>query len=104
MKIAKELKPKLLQGAIPAFLYKINVSYYDTGTISNKVTGNKLFDYYKADKVTQEQKAKILEMIPLAQFKSSSPEYAPEMKACMVWIPKAAYYKQLSNPDCKRIA
>ena len=75
-----------------SFLYGIGVSFHADGVLSRD--GVKLFDYYKADKITQEQRDKILAWCPLAEFKTASPEYAPEMKSVLVCFPKAAYFRQ----------
>ena len=79
----------------PSFLYDIGVSYHATGNLTkNKV---KLFDYYKADKVTVEQKAKILKWCKDARFFNSASEYAPELRAVMICFPKAGFYRNGFN-------
>lgn len=73
------------------FLYRAGVSFHATGTL--KRDGLKLFDYYKADKISAAQKAAILKWCKDVRFFSSSPEYAPELKSVMICFPKAAFYK-----------
>lgn len=75
----------------PSFLYDIGVSYYETGTLTK--SGVKLFEYYRTDSVTVEQKAKILKWCKDARFFGSAKEYAPEIKSCMIAFPKAGFYR-----------
>lgn len=96
-KLHKDLRPTITMGAVPAFLYEIGVSYHDYGTISEKDSKVKLFDYYACDRITTEQKQKISEVVPLAQFKYHGQAYAPEIKNVSVWIPKTMYYRSLDN-------
>lgn len=73
------------------FLCDIGVNFHGFGTIEKD--GTKLFDYYKVDKVTQEQKDKILAWCKDAHLLNASMEYAPELTSLMVAFPKAAYYR-----------
>ena len=75
-----------------SFLYSIGVAYNDYGTITDQHK-NKLFDYFKVDSLTQEQKEKILDACKDAQFKTSSPSYAPEIQHALICFPKAAFYR-----------
>lgn len=74
-------------------LYKLGISYHAIGTISAQGSKEKLFDFYTCDKVTDAQKAALLEIAPDVQFKSISPQYAPEIKRVAVCFPKAAFYR-----------
>lgn len=79
----------------PSFLYKIGVSYHETGVLTkNKV---KLFDWYKVDSITTGQKALILKWCKDARFFSCSSEYAPEQKETLVCFPKAGFYRNGFN-------
>ncbi|MDO8886167.1 hypothetical protein [Candidatus Oleimmundimicrobium sp.] len=79
----------------PAFLYSIGVRQYESGTLTkNKV---KLFEYYKADSFTTEQKAEILLWCKDARFFNSRAQYAPELKSVMVAFPKAGFYRKGFN-------
>jgi len=73
-------------------LYRAGVSYYDYGTIKQGKTA--LFDYYKSDKVTDEQLAIIRQYCPDVQVKGVRSEYAPELRAVIVCFPKSAWYRQ----------
>lgn len=87
------MKIKVSNTMIGGFLYDIGVSYHDYGTLDCAKTKRKLYDYYKCNSISAEQKETILENIPDAIFKTSSPEYAPELKRVVVCIPKAALRK-----------
>ena len=76
----------------PSFLWTIGVRQYASGTLSNK-HGVKLFDYYKADSVTDEQKEQLRQWCPDVQFLSARLEYAPEIKAAVIAFPKAGFYR-----------
>jgi hypothetical protein len=83
---------KISQAA--AFLYSLDVRQFASGEIKCGRTGARLFDYYKADQITPEQRAKILEWCPDAQFKRAGPAYAPEISHPIVCFPKSAFYRQ----------
>jgi len=76
----------------PCFLYRNGITFHADGTLSRN--GVKMFDYYKADSITQEQRQKILKWCPLAEFKTASPEHAPELKSVLICFPKAGYFKE----------
>jgi hypothetical protein len=61
-----------------------NLSYYDFGII--KQGKKKLFNYYKVDKITLEQKQS-LEHAGCV-IKGCSPQYAPEIKSVLICFPK----------------
>lgn len=75
----------------PSFLHKLGVNYYETGTL--KKGGVKLFDYYRADSITTQQKAEILKWCKDARFFNSAREYAPELRSVMIAFPKAGFYR-----------
>ena len=72
-------------------LYRAGVSYHAYGTI--KQGNSALFDYYKADKVTDEQLATIRQYCPDVQLKGTRSQYAPELRSVIVCFPKAAWYR-----------
>lgn len=76
----------------PSFLCDNGISFYDFGVLTQN--GVKMFDYYKTDSVTQEQKRAILEWCPLAELKTASPQFAPELKSVLICFPKAAYFRE----------
>lgn len=76
-------------------LYRAGVSYHAYGTITQGKTA--LFDYYKADKVTDEQLEALRQYCPDVQVKGSRSEYAPELRSVLVCFPKAAWYRQQAN-------
>ena len=76
----------------PYRMYKAGISFYESGTLERN--GVKIFDYYKADKISADQKSAILAWCPLAEFKGSSPEYAPELRNILICFPKAAYFRE----------
>lgn len=100
---SKQLKPKIGNTKIPAFLHNIGINYHDHGTVKTTKGTKPLFDYYKVDKITQEQIGYILDNIPLAQFRNGSSIYAPEMKKVYILIPKAEYYRQLNDEKTRVI-
>lgn len=73
-------------------LYRAGVSYYAYGTIKQGKTA--LFNYYKADKVTDAQLEALREYCPDVQVKGARSEYAPELRSVLVCFPKAAWYRQ----------
>lgn len=75
-----------------SFLYDIGVSFHATGTIKKGKAA--LYDYYKTDKVTEEQKEKILSWCKDAAFFNTAWEYAPELKGIAIAFPKAGFYRQ----------
>jgi hypothetical protein len=77
------------------FLYDLGVRFYESGTISKGK--EKLFDYYKADSITPDQKAAILQWCPDANFKIAQSQYAPEIIKPIVCFPKAAFYRMESK-------
>ena len=73
------------------FLHDIGLRFHETGTLSKGKV--KLFDYYKADKVTVEQKALILKWCKDARFFNSRKQYAHELTRTMIAFPKAGFYR-----------
>lgn len=73
-------------------LYHAGVSYYDYGTINHGKIA--MFDYYKCDKVTDEQLVTIRQYCPDVQVKGARSQYAPELRSVLVCFPKAAWYRQ----------
>lgn len=84
------MKAKVTNTMVGSFLYNLGISYHEYGVLKCSKTKRKLYDFYKCDSVTSEQHAKIVESIPDAEFKTASPQYAPELKRVLVCIPKAA--------------
>jgi hypothetical protein len=76
-----------------SFLYSINVSYHEFGIIKDNEK-RKVFDYFKCDSLTQEQREQILQANKYVKFKTSSPQYAPEIKKVLICFPTKYY---LSN-------
>ena len=78
-------------------LFAAGVKYYERGTLSRGTGRAKvyLFDYYKADRLTEEQRATLRQQCPLVEFFGSSPAYAPELRATLVAFPKAARMREL---------
>ena len=99
----KQLKPKIGNTLIPSFLYDIGVTYHDYGIVKTTKGTRQLYDYYKIDKITHDQKGLILDKIPLAVFWNGSNEYTPEKSDLYILIPKAEYYRQLNDQNIKRI-
>lgn len=75
----------MLKSQIASFLYSVGVNYHEFGTI--KQGKKKVFDYFKAERLTDNQKSLILESIPNCEFKTSSHQYAPEIKRALICIP-----------------
>lgn len=75
----------------PHILYRLEVKYYATGCLSHGET--KVYDYYKADSITPEQREKITNIQSDIRFMTSACEYAPEITSGLICIPKAGYYK-----------
>ncbi len=73
-------------------LYSAGINYYDYGTIKQGKTA--LFNYYKCDKVTEDQLATIRQYCPDVQVKGARSQYAPELRSVLVCFPKAAWYRQ----------
>jgi len=77
--------------AWPYILDRFGIKYYDYGTLSRN--GQKLFDYYKVDKITQKQRRALTKIQSDLRFKVSAPQFAPEMTSGLICIPKAAFYR-----------
>lgn len=74
-----------------AMLYRAGVNYHNFGTITKN--GARMFDYFLCDKVSEAQAATIRAFCPDVQFRTSSPQYAPEIKRAAVLFPKIAFYR-----------
>jgi len=75
------------------FLYRLGVNFWETGTIDKG--GQKMFDYYKGDEITEEQLKAVKEWCPHATTFGSQSQYAPEQKSRIIAFPKAAYFREL---------
>ena len=75
----------------PRILYLANISYHGFGTI--KIGKTAYFDYYKVDKISDDQLAKIKAFCPDAQLHGVRKEYAPEIKRVAICFPKIAWYR-----------
>jgi hypothetical protein len=75
-------------------MHDCGIRFHGFGVLKDGATGARLFNYYKVDSVTPEQKAAILAVAPDTQFYMSGPSYAPEIRAQMVCFPKAAWYRR----------
>jgi uncharacterized protein (UPF0335 family) len=85
------MKAKVKNRMVPSFLYSLDVAYHSSGTMS--LGNTKIFDFYKVDKLTSEQKQKIREQIPNVYLKSVGCQFAPEIVKACILVPKAAYYR-----------
>lgn len=72
-------------------LYKTGVIYHAYGVIKQGKTA--LFDYYKADSITEEQIATLKQFCPDLQVKGMRSEYAPELRSVCIMFPKSAWYR-----------
>ena len=70
---------------IGGFLYRLGISYYDFGAIKNG--RKKVADYFKTDRLTEDQRAAIVAAIPPAYFLGAAPQYAPEIRRVLICIP-----------------
>lgn len=75
---------KTLNGAD---LYRAGVSYYNDGNVVNR-EGKRVGFAFLCDSVTQAQKDALKAVCPSVEFRTSSPEYAPEMKRVAIFIPR----------------
>ncbi len=75
-----------------SFLYSINVSYHEFGIIKDN-DKRKVFDYFKCDSLTQHQREQILQANKHVEFKTSSPQYAPEIKRVLICFPTKYYLR-----------
>lgn len=80
-----------------SFLYDIGVSFYHTGTLKKKTEA--IFDFYKTDGLTEEQKQKIKAWCPDAAFTHCRSIYAPEAVKTLILFPKAAFYRSKNEHD-----
>jgi hypothetical protein len=72
-------------------IYRAGVSYHAFGTIKQGRAA--LFNYYKCDKVTEEQLETIRQYCPDVQVKGIAPTYAPELRSVALCFPKIAFYR-----------
>lgn len=68
-----------------AQLCQLGFSYHEFGSL--RKNGQKIANYFKGDKLTEQTRAAILAAYPHAYFLSSSPQYAPEMVRSLVCFP-----------------
>lgn len=76
-------------------IYRLGISYHGFGILQQGKV--QLFDYFKCDKVTQEQIESLRSFCPDLQVKSSSPSYAPEIRNVLLCFPKSAWYRSQRN-------
>lgn len=74
-----------------ATLYKTGVSYHAFGVI--KQGKSAMFDYYKADSITEDQIATLKQFCPDMQVAGMRSQYAPELRSVCIMFPKAAWYR-----------
>lgn len=72
-----------------AALYDIGISFHASGVITDKDTGAALYDFYKVDSITPDQKQLVLDICNAAVFIGARAEYAPEQKSVYICFPKA---------------
>lgn len=84
--------PRFQNTQAPHALYSLGVSYHDFGVI--RQNGVAMFDYYKCDVVTEEQRKAIVAIAPDVEFRSASPSFAPEIHKTLICFPKAAFYRK----------
>jgi hypothetical protein len=77
-------------GKIMRAFEKAGFHYHAAGTIRDKSGKKKLYDYYKGDSLTEDQKSIIRKEIPTAEFMRGSSEYAPEMRRAVVAFPSGS--------------
>ena len=102
-KVNKNLRPRVGNTQIGGFLYNNGISYHDYGTVATKGNNVRLFDYYAVDKLTDKQRQIIRDNIPMAIFRVTACQYAPEIKKGLILIPKLAYYRQMVDQEAKCI-
>ena len=76
----------------PALLYNLGISYHAHGTLQDD-NGNKLFDFYRTDKITPEQAETLQQTARGFRVMYSGPQYAPEQRKPILCFPKAAYWR-----------
>lgn len=76
-------------------LYKTGVNYHAYGVIKQGKTA--LFDYYKADRIAEDQIATLKQFCPDMQVSGMHSEFAPELRAVCIMFPKAAWYRAQST-------
>jgi hypothetical protein len=73
-------------------LYRLGISYHAYGDIKD---GRKIVArWFKADKVTKEQKEALQALDDSVYFLSASPEYAPELKSVLICFKTKAQLKR----------
>jgi len=85
-----KLPYKIGQAAYQVF--SAGVRYYENGTLKDKATGARLFDYFKADAITPEQVETLRAYCPDVQVKVARSQYAPEIRSALICFPKRAWY------------
>lgn len=68
-------------------------NYYSFGERKNG--RKKLFDYWKADKITDEQIKNLQELLPTLSVLKGHEEFAPEIKFAVVAIPPGPLHPKL---------
>lgn len=72
---------------------KVGFNYYSFG--ERKHGRKKLFDYWKADKVTDAQVKELQELLPTLAVLKGHKEFAPEIKFAVVAIPPGPLHPKL---------
>jgi len=77
----------------------VGINYHAFGTLQKR-TDKGVFsthDFYKTDKLTKEQKERLLYMFPSLEFFVSKSSYSPEIERGMIASPKAYRLKELNS-------
>lgn len=78
-----------------SFLYDNGVRVCASGILRESGNGAALYDFYKADFVTDAQRESILSACPDACFRGAYAEFAPELRGIYICFPKAAMQRRL---------
>ena len=79
---------RIAQLDIPGLLVNAGFNYYETGTLSRMVTGEKTHIYFTGDCSKGVSIASVLAKFPEAELMTKRSEYAPEHKARVISFPK----------------
>jgi hypothetical protein len=71
----------------------VGFRHFESGEITQGKT--RLFDFYKGDRLPDDKKRALAELLPGVEFLLSRPQYAPEQCFSLVCIPKAARLREL---------
>lgn len=90
---------RIAQNDIPRLLSDAGFSYYENGTLSRIVTGEKTHIFFTGDCKKGVSISSVLAKFPEAELMTKRSEFAPEHKARMIAFPKKTQLHYIESDD-----